>query len=162
MEECGSGREKSETNPSNHPSCFTHRKTSTTNLTSLKPAEDFFFFSFLSSFSPEFLLPFCPSFFLFLLPSILYLFYSFFLPSLICFILIFVKILSYPASNLSLFLLPSFLSFSIPFFPPSLFLPPPFSLFPTGETIKPGVLKTPELDLVTPINVSSRPVSTGD
>ena len=31
-----------------------------------------------------------------------------------------------------------------------------------GETIKPGVLKRPELHHVTPINVSSRPVSTGD
>ena len=31
-----------------------------------------------------------------------------------------------------------------------------------GETIKPGMLKRPELDHVTPINVSSRPVSTGD
>ena len=31
-----------------------------------------------------------------------------------------------------------------------------------GETTKPGVLKRPELDRVTPINVSSRPASTGD
>ena len=31
-----------------------------------------------------------------------------------------------------------------------------------GETTKPGVLKRPELDRVTPIHVSSRPVSTGD
>ena len=31
-----------------------------------------------------------------------------------------------------------------------------------GETIKPGVLKRPELHPVTPINVSSRPVGTGD
>ena len=31
-----------------------------------------------------------------------------------------------------------------------------------GETTKPGVLKRPELDRVKPINVSSRPVSTGD
>ena len=31
-----------------------------------------------------------------------------------------------------------------------------------GETRKPGVLKRPELDCVTPINVSSRPMSTGD
>ena len=105
-----------------------NRTTSRTNLTSLKPAEDFFF-SFLSSFPPEFLLPFCPSvFLLFCLPSILCLFYSFFLPSFIySFVLIFVKI-PYLASNLSLFLLPSFFSFSIPFFPPSLlpfFSPPP-------------------------------------
>ena len=31
-----------------------------------------------------------------------------------------------------------------------------------GETIKPGVLKRPEIDCVTPINISSRPLSTGD
>ena len=31
-----------------------------------------------------------------------------------------------------------------------------------GETKKPGVLKRLELDRVKPINVSSRPVSTGD
>ena len=31
-----------------------------------------------------------------------------------------------------------------------------------GETTKPGVLKRLELDRVKPINVSSRPVSTGD
>ena len=142
----------------------TDRKTSRTNLTGLKPAEDFFFFH--SSFPPEFLLPFCPSFFsLFLLPSILYLFYSFFLPSFIySFVFITVKITSFLASDLSLFLFPSFLSFSIPFFPPSLlfFSSLPFYIFPTGETIKPGVLQRPELDPVTPINVSSRPVSTGD
>ena len=102
------------------------RKTRRTNLTGLKPAEDFFFFSFLLS-------PWIPSSFLssflfsFLIPSILYLFYSFFLPSFIySVVLIFVKIPSYLASDLSLFLLPSFLSFSIPFSPPSL-LPPTFS-----------------------------------
>ena len=77
------------------------------------------------------------------------------------FVLIFVKI-PYLASDLSLFLLPSLLSFSIPFFPPSLLLPPPLSLFPTGETIKPGVLERLDLDRVKPINVSSRPVSKGD
>ena len=113
------------------PSSSTDRKTSRTNLTSLKPAKDFFFFS-LSSSPLEFLLPFCPSFFsLFLLPPLLYLFYAFFLPSFIySFVLIFVKIPSYPASDLSLFPLPSFLSFSIPF-PcfPSFFLPP-FFFFP--------------------------------
>ena len=99
----------------NNPSRSTDRKTSRTNLTSLKPAEDFFFF--LSSFPPGLLLPFYPSFFFsFLLTSILYLFCSFFLPSFIySFVLIFVKIPSYLASDLSLFLLPSFLSFSIPF-----------------------------------------------
>ena len=31
-----------------------------------------------------------------------------------------------------------------------------------GETIKTVLLKRPELDRVTPINISSRPVSTGD
>ena len=31
-----------------------------------------------------------------------------------------------------------------------------------GETTKPGVLKRPELDRVKHINVTSRPVSTGD
>ena len=136
-------------------SCSTDRKTSRTNLTGLKPAEDFFFFNsfFFSVLLSFFYSFFLPSFtFLFLLPAFFYLF----------FILIFVKIPSHLASNLSLFLLPSFPSFSIPFFPPSFFLPPPLSLFPTGETTKPGVLKRPELDRVTPINVSSRPVSTGD
>ena len=109
------------------PSCSTDRKTSRTNLTGLKLAEDFFFF--LSSFPPEFLLPFF-FFFSFLLPPILYLFYAFFLPSFIySFVLIFVKIPSYLASDISLFLLPSFLSYSIPFFPHSLlfFFCPPFS-----------------------------------
>ena len=104
------------------PSRFTDRKTSRTNLTCLKPADDFFFF--VSSFPPEFLLPFCPSFFfyipsyfhplpfLFLLPAFFYLF----------FVLIFVKIPSYLASDLSLFPLPSFLFL----FPISLL---PFFLF---------------------------------
>ena len=31
-----------------------------------------------------------------------------------------------------------------------------------GETIKPEVLKTPQIDRIIPINLSSRPVSTGD
>ena len=31
-----------------------------------------------------------------------------------------------------------------------------------GETTKPGVLKTPQIDRIIPINLSSRPVSTGD
>ena len=75
---------------------------------------------------------------------------------------------SYLSSNLFLFLLPSFLpsihSFSIPFSPPSLLLFFVFLLspFPTGETIEPRELKIPDLDRVKPINVSSRPVSTGD
>ena len=128
-----------------------NRKTSRTNLTGLKPAEDFFF---LSSFPPEFLLPFCPSFFFysFLLPS-----FTFFIPSsclLLFILLIFVKIPSYLASDLSLFLLPSFLSFSIPLFPPYLLFFAPLPLFPTGETRKPGALKRPELDPVRPIKVS--------
>ena len=77
--ECVPGREKSETNPSNHPLPLHRQDTSRTNLTSLKPAEDFFFF-----FPPEFLLPL--SFFSsFLLPPILYHFYVFFLPSFIYF-----------------------------------------------------------------------------
>ena len=68
---------------------------------------------------------------------------------------------------LSFFIPSSFLPFlfyslfhSIPFF--LLLLPPPLSLFTTGERRKPGLLKRPELDRVTLINVSSRPVSTGD
>ena len=65
------------------PSRSTDRKTSRTNLTHLKPAEDFFF---LSYFLTEFLLRFCPSFF----------FYSFFLPSFTFFI---------PSSCLLLFFL---------------------------------------------------------
>ena len=143
------------------PSHSTDRKTSRTNLTSLKPAEDFFFFPFL--LHPEFLLPFCPSFF----------FYSFFLPSFTLlflppaffylFILIFVKIPSYLASDLSLFLLPSvlpflFYSLFVSFPSPFLFF---FLLFPHVR-IKPRMLKRPELDPVRPIHVSSRPVSTGD
>ena len=95
------------------PSCFTHRKTSRTNLTGLKLAEDFFF-SFppfpLNSFYHSVLLSF---------------FYSLFLPSFIySFVLIFVKTPSYLASALSFFLLPSVLSFSIPSFPSP---PPRFS-----------------------------------
>ena len=106
------------------PSRSTDKTTNRINLTSLKSAEDLFF-SFLFSFL---LSPWIPSsflslfLFLFLLPSILYLFYSFFLPSFIySVVLIFVKIPSYLASDLSLFLLPSFLTFTIPFFPPSIF-----------------------------------------
>ena len=147
------------------PSHSTDRKRSRTNLTGLKPAEDIFF----SSFPLEFVLPFCPSFFFysFFLPL---LFYSFFLPSfLYFFILIFVKIpsfflliffsfflLSFP-SPFPFSLLPFFFFFFLLFF----FFPhTPLSLFPTGETIKPGVLKRPELDCVRHINVSLRRVST--
>ena len=147
------------------PSYFIHRKTTRTDLTNLKSTEDFFFSLFppfpLNSFFHSVPL----SFFLLLHPSILYLFYSFFLPSFTySVVLIFVKIPSYLASDLSLFLLPSFLSFSIPFS----FLPFSFyfflllSPFATGETIKPGAMKTPELDPVRPINVSSRSASSGD
>ena len=123
------------------PSRSTDRNTSRTNLTSLKPAEDLFFFFFLSVFPPEFLRPFGPSFFFYssFLPSFIFLFL---LPAffyLFCCFNFCQKIPSYLASDLSLILLPSFLSFSIPFFPPSVF-PPPFPLFPTGETRKPGVL----------------------
>ena len=134
----------------------TDRTTSRTNQTGLKPAEDFFF-----PF-PPFPLN-CSSFlfFLFLLPPILYLFYAFFLPSFIySFVLICVKIPCYLASDLSLFPLPSFLFlfpfsllpffyfycyFFILFF--DYYYSPPLSLFPTGETTKPGVLKRLELDL---------------
>ena len=154
------------------PSLCTDRTTSRTNLTSLKPAKDLFFFScffFLSFFPPEFLLPFCPSFFFysFFLRSFTF-FYSFFLPSFIySVVFIFVKIPSYLASDLSLVLLPSSLPFLLfyflfPSFPSFFFLSSPLSLFPTGEKTKPGVLKRLELDRVKPINVSSRPVSTGD
>ena len=129
------------------PSCFlVSCGTSRTDVTGLKQQKKFFFPFPLNSF-------FLPSFtFLFLLPAFFYFF-----------ILIFVKIpSSYLSSNLFLFLLPSFLSFSIPFsFIPFSF----FSLlspFPTGETIKPGALKRPELDSIRPINDSPRPVSSGD
>ena len=110
------------------PSRSTDWKTSRTNLTSLEPAEEFFFpfppFPLISFFLSVLL-----SFFIVLLPSILYFFYSFFLPSFIySLVLIFVKIPSYLASDLSLFLLPFLHSFSIPFFPPSLI--PPFLFFP--------------------------------
>ena len=164
-EECDPGRKKSETNPSNHRLPLHRQDNSRNNLNGLKPTEDFFFS--LSSFPPEFLLPFF--FFSVLLPPIRYLFYVFFLPSFIYFyVLIFVKIPSYLDSDLSLFLLPFFLPFLLfyflfPSFTSSFFfLSSPLSLFPTSETTKPGVLKRLELDCVKPINVSSRPVSTGD
>ena len=84
---------------------FTDRKTSITDLTSLKPAEDF---------------PTTPPFFTLFLPflSSFLFFYSFFLTSFICFIiLIFVKIpSSFPSFDLFYsFFLPPFLSISIPF-----------------------------------------------
>ena len=137
------------------PSRSTERKTSRTNLTGLKPAEDFFF---LSSFPPEFLLPFCPSSYHPL---------PFFIHSscLLLFIVLFKFLLknSFLSCLRSFFIPSSFLPFLFySFFPSFRFLFSPLSLFPTGETIKPGVLKRPELDRVTTINVSSRPVSTGD
>ena len=160
------------------PSCSIDRKTSKTNLNSLKPAEDLFYFLFsfssfffLSFFPPEFLLPlsffsFIPSF---LLPPILYHFYVFFLPSFIySVVLIFVKkfLLILPPIFLYSYSLPSFpfpFPFSLlPLWVCSFFFFAPIPLFPTGEKRKHGVLKRPELDRVTTINISSRPVSTGD
>ena len=144
----------------NTPSRFIDRKTSRTNLTSLKPEEDIFF----SSFIPEFLIHFCP--FFFFIPSSFHpLPFLFLLPGSFIYsiVLIFEKITSYLASDLSFFLRPSFLSFSIPLFPTSLLLFYfPISLCPTGETTKPVGQKRPELDPVTPINVSSIPQSTED
>ena len=71
-EECDPGREKSETNPSNHHLPLHRQDTSRYNLTGLKPAEDFFFIFFL--FFPFPLNSFFRSpFFLF--------FHSFFLPT---------------------------------------------------------------------------------
>ena len=117
------------------PSRFTDRKTSRTDLTGLKPAEDFSYF-FPLLLSPSSFLSF-------------FLFYSFFLPSfLYFFILIFVKIHSsfFPSIFFYSFFLPSFLSFSIPFSFLTFFFLSFFPPFPTGETIKPGALKRPELD----------------
>ena len=101
--------------PPNTPSRFTDRKTSRTNLTHLKPAQDFFFpppfplNSFFLSVLLSFFIP--PSFhllpFLFLLPAFFYL----------LFILIFVKISSsFLSSNIFYCVFhPSFFYFSIPF-----------------------------------------------
>ena len=69
-EESDPGREKSETNPSNHPLPLHRQDTSRNNLTGLKPTEDFFFFLFLFFPFP------LNSFFL-----ALFFFHSFFLPS---------------------------------------------------------------------------------
>ena len=111
------------------PSHFTDRKTSSTNLTGLKPAQDFSFFppfplnSFFLSVLLSFLIPssFHPLPFLFLLNAFFYFF-----------VLIFVKIPSYLSSDLFLSFLPSFFSFSIPFSPSSLlpFFFPFFLFFP--------------------------------
>ena len=142
--------------PPTTPSHFTDRKTSRTNLTSLKPAEDFFLSFPLNSF-------FLSVLFSFFIPSSFHplLFHSIFLPSFIFFILIFVKI-PHLSSHLFLLLPPSYLPFSMPLFPLSFSFFFLLSPFPTGETIKPGAMKRPELDPVRLINVSSRPVSTGD
>ena len=119
-QECGSGREKSETNPSNHPLPF-HRQEHQQNYPDQFKASRRLFFPpalpmnllFLSAL-PSFFIPssFHPLPFSFLLPAFLYL--------LFCFKI--VKITSYLGSDLPLFLLPSFLSFSIPFSTPSLLL----------------------------------------
>ena len=108
--------------PPTTPSRFTDRKTSRMNL---KPAEDFFFFS-LFCFSPFPLNPFFISVLLpFFIPFSFHplIFYTFFLPSFIYFlILIFVKIsFSYLSSD-RFITLPSFHPFSIPFSPSSLLL----------------------------------------
>ena len=146
--------------PPTTPSHFTDRKTSRSKLTNLKPAEDYFFFPPfpLDSFFLSVLLSFSIPFSFHPLPSLLL------LPALFyCFILIFVKIpSSYLSSNFFLFLL-----LSIPFLFPFSYLPfsfflPLLPLFPTGEIMKPGVLKRPELDCVRPIKVSSKPVSRRD
>ena len=115
-----------------NPSRSTDRKTSRTNLTSLKPAEDFFFSFFFFPLSPwipssflSFFLFFIPSSFhplpfLFLLPAFFYLFCCFNFCQ---------NIPSYFASDLYSYSLPSF-----PFLFPFSFLPfffsPPFLFFP--------------------------------
>ena len=115
--------------PTPTPSCFTDRKTSRTDLICLKPAEDFFFYSFSPSVLLYFLIPssFLP------LP-----FYSFFLPS---FIFSFNFCYNSFFSFLRSFFIPSSFLLSFPFlllFPSFLFFLPPF---PTGDTIIPGALK---------------------
>ena len=117
--------------PGPTPSNFNHRKKSRTNLTGLKPAEDFFFPPFpLNSFFLSVLLSF------FIRSSFHpLLFYSFFLPSFIyLFILIFVKLpSSYLSSNLFYsFFLPSFLPPFLPSIPFLLLFPSftsPFTFF---------------------------------
>ena len=112
--------------PPTTPSCFTYRKTIRTNLTGLKPAEDFFFSPFpLNFFFLSVILSFFissslhPFLFLFLLPAFSYLF----------FILIFLKIpCSYISSDLLLCILPSFFPSFLPFLFYSFFLPS-FSFF---------------------------------
>ena len=126
--------------PPKTPSRYKDRKTNRTNLTSLKPVGDFFF----PCFPPKYLPLSWPSFF----------FYSFFLPPFTFFT---------PSSSHLLFivLFQFLLKFLLLIFPqniliPSSFVPyhfyslfpsfllfffPLLSLFPTGETIKPGALK---------------------
>ena len=106
--------------PPTTASHFTDRKTSRTDLTCLKPAEDFFFSPFqLNSFFLSVLLSF---FIPFSFNPLL--FYSFFLPFIYFIILIFVKILLILPPII--FVLPSFLP-SITFIRPSSLLP--FSFF---------------------------------
>ena len=110
------------------PSRSTDRTISRTNLTSLKPAEDFFYSFFppfpLNSFFLSVLLSFFipsslhPLPFLFPLPAFFYLF--------ICFLLKFLLIL--PLISFYSFFLPSF-PFLFPFFLLPFFLPP-FLFFP--------------------------------
>ena len=71
-EECEPGREKSETNPSNHPLPLHRQDTSRYNLTGLKPTEDifsFFFFIFFLFFPFPLNSFFLSPFFLFFIPS---------------------------------------------------------------------------------------------
>ena len=116
------GRKVKPTSPPTH-SCFTDRKTSKTDLTSIKPEEKFSFLLFSpSSFSLSFF------FYSFFLPS--FTFYITFLASFYSFLmLIFLKIASYLSSN---FFVPSSFLSSFPFlflFPsyPSPFFFPSFS-----------------------------------
>ena len=93
----------------------------------MKNSRRLFFFTPITLNSFYFSVLFKKFFYSFLLPS-----FTFFIPSsclLLFILLIFVKIPSYLASDLSLFLLPSFLSFSIPLFPPSIFFSCPHCSF---------------------------------
>ena len=109
------------------PSCSTDRKTSRTNLTGLKPAEDFFFSFLLSPWIPSSFLSFflffysffLPSFtFLFLLPAFFYLLFCFNFceNSLSCLQSFFI-----PSSFLLFIFYSLFSSFHSPFFSPFLF-----------------------------------------
>ena len=90
----------------------------------------FFFFLIPSSFLSFFKIFFLPSFLSFFIPSSLLLLFIYFLNF---------KLKKIPCSFLSFFLFLFLLSSLLP--------PLPFfSSFPTGETIKPGAVKRPELD----------------